>query len=85
MPSDKHLEQTLQDLIVDICEIMYSRGYRSVPVGAIMRLIGVNAETAAQHDHEMYELGEEFEQLVSKKRPSKKSRPLSAPPNITLH
>jgi hypothetical protein len=85
MPTDKHLEQTLQDLIVDICEIMYSRGYRAVPVGAIMRLIGVNDETAAQHDNELYELGEEFEQLVKKKKPSQKLRHVSAPLNATLH
>lgn len=85
MPNDKDLEQSVQDLIVDICEIMYMRGYRAVPVGAIMRLIGVSDEVAAQHDRELYELGEEFEQLIKKKKPSKKSRSLSAPHNVTLH
>jgi hypothetical protein len=44
MLKDKELEQVMQDLIVDICEIMYTRGYREVPIGALMRLIGVNAE-----------------------------------------
>lgn len=85
MQPNKDLEQSLQDLIVDICEVMYSRGYRAVPVGAIMRLIGVSPETAAQHDHELYELNEEFEQLIKKKKPSQKSRRVSAPTNVTLH
>jgi hypothetical protein len=85
MPKDKDLEHVMQDLIVDICEVMYTRGYRAVPIGALMRLIGVNAETAAQHDNELFQLDEEFEQLIKQKKPARRGRRVTVPPNVTLH
>ena len=85
MLKDKDLEHAVQDLIVDICEVMYTRGYRAVPIGALMRLIGVNVETAEQHDNELFQLDEEFEQLIKQKKPAKKSRRVAVPPNVTLH
>jgi hypothetical protein len=85
MLKDKDLEQAMQDLIVDICEIMYTRGYREVPIGALMRLIGVNAENAAKHDNELFQLDEEFEQLINQKKPPRRGRRVTAPPNVTLH
>ena len=85
MLNDKDLENAMQDLIVDICELMYTRGYRAVPIGALMRLIGVNDETAAQHDHELFQLDDEFEQLINQKKPARKGRRVTVPPNVTLH
>ena len=85
MLKDKELEQVMQDLIVDICEIMYTRGYREVPIGALMRLIGVNAENAAKHDNELFQLDEEFEQLINQKKPPQRGRRVTVPPNVTLH
>jgi hypothetical protein len=85
MLKDKDLEHAMQDLIVDICEIMYTRGYREVPIGALMRLIGVNAEHAAKHDNELFQLDEEFEQLINQKKPPRRGRRVTAPPNVTLH
>jgi hypothetical protein len=84
MPKDNELEQAVQDLIIDICEVMYARGYRSVPVGAIMRLIGVNAENASLHDQELFQLDEEFAQLIDHKQP-RRARRVTVPSGVTLH
>lgn len=85
MSNENTLEDTLQDLIVDICEVMYARGYQSVPVGAIMRLIGVCPEKAAQHDQEIFQLDDDFAQLIDKKKPKRRGHRVAAPPNVTLH
>jgi hypothetical protein len=85
MPKDKELEQVMQDLIVDICEIMYTRGYREVPIGALMRLIGVNTEHAAKHDNELFQLDAEFEQLINQKKSPRRARPVTVPSGVTLH
>lgn len=85
MPNQNTFEDTLQDLIVDICAVMYDRGYRSVPVGAIMRLIGVSEEKAAQHDQEIFQLDDDFAQLIEKKKPKRRGHRVAAPSNVTLH
>jgi hypothetical protein len=64
MPEYNELEQAIQDFIIDVCEVMYRRGYKSAPVGAIMRLVGVPESTAKAHDNEEFLLGEDFEQLI---------------------
>lgn len=85
MPNQNTFEDTLQDLIVDICAVMYDRGYRTVPVGAIMRLIGVSEDKAVQHDQEIFHLDDEFAQLIEKKRPQRRGHRFTAPPDVTLH
>lgn len=85
MPNENTLEDTMQDLIIDICEVMYARGYRSVPVGAIMRLIGVSPEKASEHDQEIFQLDDDFAQLIEKKQPKRRGRRVHTPPNVTLH
>ena len=85
MPKDDELEQAVQDLIIDICAVMYARGYRSVPVGAIMRLIGVNPENASLHDQEIFQLDEDFAQLIENKKPKRRGHRVTTPPNVTLH
>ena len=80
------LEEELQELIVDLCEILYQRGYRAVPIGAIMRLIGVNDEKAVEHDRELFQLDSEFEHLVQTKHTRRKSLAATVPPlGTTLH
>ena len=62
------LEDEVQDLIIDLCEILYKRGYRTVPIGAIMRLIGVADERAAEHDNEIFSLDNDFELMLKAKQ-----------------
>lgn len=56
--------ENVQDLIVDLCKTLYQHGYREVPLGAIMRLIGVDEAVATEHDNEFFRLDGEFEELI---------------------
>ena len=72
MLDDKQLEDAVQDLIMDICEVMYRRGYDMVPVGAMMRLVGVGDEKAAEHDGEFFALDHQFETMLQDRSQSRK-------------
>jgi len=83
-PKPDPLEDAVQDLIIDLCEILYKRGYRTVPIGGLMRLIGVNADHAAEHDTEIFTLDGDFEVMLKAKQ-LKKQHPIALPPGATLH
>ena len=76
------LEQAVQDFILDVCEVMYRRGYDSAPIGAIMRLIGVPESTAQQHDNEHFVLDDAFEKMMLARQTPVPQR---APQGVTLH
>jgi hypothetical protein len=71
MLDDKDLEAAVQDLIMDICEIMYRRKYEQVCIGHIMRLVGVTEERARTHDQEFFALGDEFRTMLEQREKSK--------------
>jgi hypothetical protein len=82
------LEEKVQDLIVDICKTLYQHGFREVPVGAIMRLIGVENTTANQHDEEYFQLDNDFEALLKEnEKQAEYQRSVQAvpPPGTTFH
>jgi len=83
-PKPDPLEDAVQDLIIDLCEILYKRGYRAVPIGAIMRLIGVDESRAAEHDNELFTLDNDFELLLQAKQ-EEQNIPNAPPPGVTLH
>jgi hypothetical protein len=83
-PKPDQLEDAVQDLIIDLCEILYKRGYRTVPIGAIMRLIGVEEARAAEHDNEIFSLDNDFELLLQAKQ-EEQNIPQAPPPGATLH
>lgn len=76
------LEDTVRELIVDLCEVLYHRGYREVPVGAMMRLVGVNNSKASEHDNEYFALDEDFIAVIESR---KTTTPTKAPTGVTLH
>ena len=82
---DDKLEESVNELIIDICEVLYDHGYRTVPIGAVMRLIGVDATKAAEHDDELFRLDEEFEALIKDKKPKIPEAPIVIPPGATIH
>jgi len=49
-----------------------------------MRLIGVNNESAAQHDNELFKLDEDFEDLVKSKKPQPPIE-IKIPPGAMIH
>jgi len=82
MLDNYQLEQSVRDLIIDICEILYHRGYNTVPIGAVMRLIGVSNESACKHDNEYFALDDEFTAEIKAR---KHTTPEKAPSGATLH
>lgn len=80
MRNDKDLEESVHNLIVDICEVLYKQGYSEVPIGAVMRLVGVDPEKAAKHDQEYFMLDEEFKAALEMRK-----FPGQTPPGITFH
>ena len=64
MLDPEKFEENVQDLIVDLCKTLYLHGYREVPLGAIMRLIGVEETVAVEHDNEFFRLDGEFAELI---------------------
>jgi hypothetical protein len=88
MLDTSNLEDKVQDLIVDICKALYFHGFREIPVGAIMRLIGVENETATRHDEEYFRLDAEFEALLQQEEIAEYEKTLeeaTPPPGTTLH
>ena len=82
MLDDDQLEAHIRELIVDLCEVLWQRGYTIVPVGAMMRLVGVENERAARHDDEYFALDADFQAILeSRKTPP----PEPPPPGVTLH
>ena len=84
-PKPDPLEDAVQDLILDLCEILYKRGYRTVPIGGLMRLIGVNEDHAAEHDAEIFTLDGDFEVMLKAKQLKEQKALLASPPGVTLH
>lgn len=82
MLTEEDFEQALRDVIIDLCEVLYSHGYRTAPVGAIMRLIGVPEDRAQQHDREVFGLDEDFLEQLAKRKIMSDSR---IPPGTQLH
>ena len=82
MLDDDQLEAHIRELIVDLCEVLWQRGYTIVPVGAMMRLVGVENERAARHDDEYFALDADFQAILE----SRKTPPAEPPPpGVTLH
>lgn len=90
MLDPENFEENVQDLIVDLCKTLYLHGYREVPLGAIMRLIGVEETLAVEHDNEFFRLDGEFEELIQEDEEFKKEvyeemSNLVPPPGTVFH
>ena len=62
----EHLEidQAIRSTILNLCVVLYDCGIAEIHVGAIMRLLGVPDEVAAEHDLERMVLDDEFVKYV---------------------
>lgn len=86
MLEDKNLEQHVTKIIVEVCEVLDRHGVRQVPIGAIMRLLGMEDHRAAAYDNEWFPLDDSFRELSAKQRASKeKELDFSLPPGSKIH
>ena len=82
MFDDDQLETAIRELLIDLCEVMHRRGYDMVPVGAMMRLVGVGEDRARLHDQEYLALYQDFEIMLQTRKDTKLRE---APQGVTLH
>jgi hypothetical protein len=59
----QNLESHVQDLIIDICKVLYNKGFREVNIGAVLRLFGINSEHATKYDDSFFVLDESILEL----------------------
>jgi hypothetical protein len=85
MQEQDPLEQHIYDLILELCAVLYAHGYRAVPMGAIMRMIGVADQHAQEHDGKMFELDQDFERTLKQKQRDFSLMDDQVPPGVTLH
>ncbi len=77
---------TVAGLVVAICATMYDNGVRVIPIGGLMRLLGVPKEKAEQHDDKAFELGDNFYQQIEEMGFERiEEASLSLPNKKTLH
>ncbi len=76
-------EESVKDLVVNICLVLSEFGINEVHVGGLMRLIGIDEEMAAEHDDELMVITD-IQQMV--KTGNETSEIVEVmPPGTTLH
>lgn len=78
MYQTESLDAAIRQLIVDLCKVLHQHGYHEISIGALMRVIGVDADRAAEHDSKVIDLNEHFQTGAC--HPNHK-----IPPGTTLH
>ena len=58
------LYQYVREVMVEVMAVLYTHGQKTLHVGAMMRLLGVEEETAALHDEDRIDIEENFEELA---------------------
>jgi len=76
-------EESVKDLVVNICLVLADFGITEVHVGGLMRLVGIDEELAAEHDDELMVITD-IQQL--QKTSGETSEIMEVmPPGTTLH
>lgn len=81
MSDDAKIEQRFRDIIVEVCEVLNRYGIQQAQVGAVMRLLGVNDESAKNHDDEWFVFDQDIQHMYDEI----KQRSSPPPPGTTLH
>ena len=64
MLDNLELDQHIRMAILNLCVVLYDCGITEIPVGGIMRILGVSDDTAQAHDLERIVLDENFVKYV---------------------
>jgi hypothetical protein len=73
-------EESVKDLVVNICLILADFGITEVHVGGLMRLVGIDEDLASEHDDELMIITD-----IQQLRPPKEESQEVMPPGTTLH
>jgi|LakMenEpi03Aug12_release.lakeMendotaPanAssembly.Ray.scaffolds.fasta_scaffold107674_7 hypothetical protein len=85
MSTSPEFEQSVKQLILELCEVLYQHGYTKVNIGAVMRVVGVAGENAQDHDMEYLVLDEEFQKSLADLRQQRRLLEHSPSISRTLH
>jgi len=64
MFDNSDLENEVRVLMYELMMVLYRHGITEVHVGGLMRVLGVNDDSASQHDDEMVVLDDKFAKYV---------------------
>jgi len=82
MSDEDQLQKRIKEIMIDIMIVLYEHGIKEAHMGAMMRLLGVDEASAANHDGESVVLDEKFGELITKlNRPV----PINIPSGTTFH
>lgn len=73
-------EESVKDLVVNICLVLADFGITEVHVGGLMRLVGIDEELASEHDDELMVITD-----IQQLRAPKEEIQEVMPPGTTLH
>jgi hypothetical protein len=59
------LYEFVRTVMLEVMAVLYANGQRQLHVGAMMRLIGVDEERAAEHDDDRIDIDESFAELLN--------------------
>jgi hypothetical protein len=82
--SDDDVYDEVKAAMFDVLAVLYDHGITTVHVGAIMRLLGVRDEVAAQHDDERVELDEAWGERAEALNDNNNDDP-EVPPGTVFH
>lgn len=78
------LEDEVREIILEVCAVLHHHGYKKVPIGAMMRILGTSNENAKNHDDEYFELDKNFLEMLGE-HVERNTVQLQPPPGTTLH
>lgn len=83
MLSKTSADDEIKSIMLDVMIVLYTNGIREIHMGAMMRLLGVEDAIAADHDHEIMALDENFATMIAEL--NKNTEPEAIPPGVTIH
>jgi hypothetical protein len=63
--TDDEIEQEVKLIIMELMAVLHKHGIHEVNVGGLMRLIGVDNETAKSNDDDVIILDEKFNKYIN--------------------
>ena len=64
MLDDEQIEAKVRVLMYELMMVLYRHGITEVHVGGLMRVLGVNEDSASIHDNEMVILDDKFAKYI---------------------
>ena len=73
-------------LVIAVCATLFDNGVRVIPIGGLMRLLGVPNEKAKVHDDKAFQLTDDFYKQIEEMGFERiEESQLQLPTNKTLH